>query len=210
MYIARNHAIQVPFQLKTRTKRADQKALLDSGATENFIHPRVVQRLQLKTKKLVKPRSVRNVDGTLNKAGRIEQAVEITVGYQGKKTKHNFFIADIGINDYLFGFPFFEATQLIVDWRKGKVLGPVTVESQDADKWKPSRRQQTGQRKKIPAWIRAIPDWEEGDEVWHRTVIGKMTVAQQLAIQAVDTKKKTWQEIVPPQYHKYKIWSEEE
>jgi hypothetical protein len=34
-------------------------------------------------------------------------------------------------------------------------------------------------------------------------------VAQQLAIQAMDKKKRTWQEIVHPQYHKYKIWSEE-
>jgi len=39
MYIARNHAIQVPFQLRTKTKRVDQKALLDCGATECFIHP---------------------------------------------------------------------------------------------------------------------------------------------------------------------------
>ena len=47
MYIARNHAIKVPLQLRTSRKRVDQKALLDSGATECFIHPQVVARLQL-------------------------------------------------------------------------------------------------------------------------------------------------------------------
>jgi hypothetical protein len=71
MYIARNHAIQVPFQLRTRKKRADRKALLDSGATECFIHPWMVQQLGLKTKNLAKPWKVRNVDGTPNQAGEI-------------------------------------------------------------------------------------------------------------------------------------------
>jgi len=55
MYIARNHAIQVPFQLRTKMKQVDQKALLDCGATKCFIHPRAVECLKLTTKKLVKP-----------------------------------------------------------------------------------------------------------------------------------------------------------
>jgi hypothetical protein len=61
----------------------------------------------------------------------------------------------------------------------------------------------------VPLWICTLPDWEEGDEVWQQVTIRKSTVAQQLAIQATDKKKQPWQEIVPPQYHKYKIWSEE-
>jgi hypothetical protein len=61
----------------------------------------------------------------------------------------------------------------------------------------------------VPLWIRALPDWEDGDEVWQQLMIWKSMVAQQLAIQAVDKKKRPWQEIVLPQYHKYKIWSEE-
>ena len=49
MYIARKHAIQVPFQLRTRRKQVDRKALLDSGATECFIHPCAVKQLKLAT-----------------------------------------------------------------------------------------------------------------------------------------------------------------
>jgi predicted aspartyl protease len=79
MYIARNHAIQVPFQLRTQKKQANRKALLDSGATECFIHPQMVQQLGLRTKKLQKPRKVRNVDGTPNRAGEIRQACEMTI-----------------------------------------------------------------------------------------------------------------------------------
>ena len=54
MYIAWKHAIQVPFQLRTRRKRVDRKALLDSGATECFIHPRAITQLKLITQTLQK------------------------------------------------------------------------------------------------------------------------------------------------------------
>jgi hypothetical protein len=140
MYIARNHAIQVPFQLRTRKKRADRKALLDSGATECFIHPRMVRQLGLKTKDLSKPRKVRNVDGTPNQAGEIRQACEMTIQYQGKKSKHNFFLANIGIDDVILGYPFFEDLLPNVDWGQGKVLGSVSLATEDANRWTPSKR----------------------------------------------------------------------
>jgi len=78
IYIAWKHAIQVPFQLQTRRKQVDQKALLDSGATECFIHPHMIQQLRLTTRKLPKARKVQNVDGTDNKAGQILEAVDLT------------------------------------------------------------------------------------------------------------------------------------
>jgi predicted aspartyl protease len=142
MYIARNHAIEVPFQLRTRKKRADRKALLDSGATECFIHPRMVRQLGLKTKDLSKPRKVRNVDGTPNQAGEIQQACKMTIQYHGKRSKHNFFLANIGIDDVILGYPFFEDLSPDIDWKQGKVSGAVGLETEDADQWKPPKRQE--------------------------------------------------------------------
>jgi len=95
MYIARNHAIQVPFQLRTKTKRVDQKALLDCGATKCFIHPCAVECLKLMTRTLVKPRKVQNVDGTPNKSGEILEAVDLLVNNNGQKASHAFFVANM-------------------------------------------------------------------------------------------------------------------
>jgi gag-polyprotein putative aspartyl protease len=66
VYVAKKKSIHASLLLHTGSKRAMKKALLDTGATENFIHPRVVKQLSLQTKKLSKPRKVKNVDGTLN------------------------------------------------------------------------------------------------------------------------------------------------
>jgi predicted aspartyl protease len=132
MYIARNHAIQVPFQLQTQKKRANKKALLDSGATECFIHPRMVQQLRLKTKNLQKPRKVQNIDGTPNKAGEIQQACKMTIRYQGKRSKHNFFLANIGIDNVILGYPFFEDLLPDINWKQGKITGNVSLETAES------------------------------------------------------------------------------
>jgi hypothetical protein len=101
----------------------------------------MVRQLGLKTKDLSRPRKVHNIDGTPNQAGEIRQACEITIRYHGKKSKHNFFLANISIDDVILGYPFFEDLLLNVDWGQGKVLGNVSLETEDADQWTPSRRQ---------------------------------------------------------------------
>jgi hypothetical protein len=97
----------------------------------------MVRQLGLKTKKLSKPRKVRNVDGTLNQAGEIWQACEMTIRYQGKRSKHNFFLANIGVDDVILGYPFFEDLLPDIDWKQGRILGDVSLETKDADRWKP-------------------------------------------------------------------------
>jgi len=78
-----------------------------------------------------------------------------------------------------------------------------------ANNWRPilkgSRQIET-----TPIWVKSIPGWEEGDKVWLQTRIAKTTVASQLAQDAADKKKHTWQEIVPKWYHCHgKVFSEE-
>jgi predicted aspartyl protease len=47
-------------------KLAAYKALLDSGATENFINPRMADKLGIGRIPMVNPRTVFNMDGTEN------------------------------------------------------------------------------------------------------------------------------------------------
>ena len=59
--------MKVPISFRTSHAMTNKKILVDSGATNNFIHPCLVKRLGLGTNQLKKPKKVWNVDGTVDK-----------------------------------------------------------------------------------------------------------------------------------------------
>jgi predicted aspartyl protease len=61
-----NRTIYANFPLQTAKRTTDERGLLDSGATHNFIDIRTIIRLGIGTRKLKIPRTVMNVDGTTN------------------------------------------------------------------------------------------------------------------------------------------------
>ena len=69
MYLARYQSMKIPVSFRTAYTRADKQILVDSGATDNFIHPQLIRRLVLGTQKLEQSRKIWNIDGTNNKAG---------------------------------------------------------------------------------------------------------------------------------------------
>jgi hypothetical protein len=77
---------------------------------ECFIHPRIIEQLQLKKVKLPKPQKVKNVDGMLNQSGEVTEGVNLIVKHDGKPQKHLFYVANIGEDDLILGYPFLEAT----------------------------------------------------------------------------------------------------
>ena len=58
---------------------ADEKVLIDSDATTNFLDRRVAKQLGFKPKKLEHPVPVKNVDGTPNKDGQLTHYVHLWV-----------------------------------------------------------------------------------------------------------------------------------
>ena len=68
MYVSdRKNCINVNF-IFDKNKVAE-KALLDSGATDNFIDQRTVNRLHISMRRLAKPHILYNVNKTENKSG---------------------------------------------------------------------------------------------------------------------------------------------
>ena len=63
------NAMNLPFKFQNIRETAAGIALVDSGATENFIDFRTAIRWRVGVRELPRPRKVFNVDGTENKAG---------------------------------------------------------------------------------------------------------------------------------------------
>ena len=63
------------------------EALLDSGATGLVMSSEFARKQGFKLKKLERLMNVRNVDGSLNKKGPIENTVEVNIYYQGHRER---------------------------------------------------------------------------------------------------------------------------
>jgi gag-polyprotein putative aspartyl protease len=104
-------------------KWAENHALLDTGATECFIHPQLVNKLGLKERPLQQPQNVHNVDGTINQAGKTTTGVELTLKLNGKPCDHLFFVTDIGEDDVSWAIPSLNHSILPSIGKKGSYLG---------------------------------------------------------------------------------------
>jgi hypothetical protein len=80
-------------------------ALIDSGATENFINQRTAERWKMLTKELVQPRPIVNMDGTENKAGKVTKACILKVELNGQEELQKFYVTNLGFNRVLLGYP---------------------------------------------------------------------------------------------------------
>jgi hypothetical protein len=96
-------------------KRAETIALIDSGATENFLNLSYAKWLRLPIKRLSTARKLFNVDGTENKAGKLQFYMDMQVQMGAAKTQLQFFLSDLGDHKAILGYPWFAAVQPNID-----------------------------------------------------------------------------------------------
>ena len=75
--------MRVPVSLCTSYSMADKQALVDSGATNNFMHPRFAEQMKLGTRKLSQAHKIWNLDGSLNKGGLLTHYINLEVQTKG-------------------------------------------------------------------------------------------------------------------------------
>ena len=163
-------------------------ALVDTGATHNFLSPAFVKHHHLELTPLNRPRLIRNIDGTSNKGGRITHFIDldVTLGSQPQHWFHKekrtlrFYIANLGQDHVILGFLWMAAEQPKLNWtdsdQNPKVLmGPTN-------------------------WL-AKHGWTPGDEVI--MCLRHATHAQQLAEAAWVKEEQPWTTRVPSELHDF-------
>src|SRR5712671_737106 len=96
LYISRFTSVMMPFDLYSQKGRQEERALVDSGATANFVDYKTVKRLGLGSNKL---------DGMLNVAGNITHACDLLVSQGRKQVRTRFFVTNLGGDRFIFGYP---------------------------------------------------------------------------------------------------------
>jgi hypothetical protein len=99
----------VHFFIHTKSKRAEALALVDSGATENFMNLDYARYLHLPIQQLTQPRKLYNVDRTSNQSGNLLYYSDLSVQMGDKRITLRFFLSNLGENKAILGYPWFAA-----------------------------------------------------------------------------------------------------
>jgi hypothetical protein len=132
VYITRYRSMRIPVSICTRYFMADKKALVDSGATDNFMHPNFAKRMGLGMKTLPKPKKIFNIDNTTNKSGMITHYLDLNVVTKGIHKEMRFLVTDIGQEEVLLGYPWLATFEPKFDWRSATMeprFMPVIISS---------------------------------------------------------------------------------
>ena len=123
IFIPRQRQVKVKVKIRSKGYQAGVYALIDSGATDNFIAPHVVNQFQIPTYDLQETRIIRNVDGTKNSIGNVSRAVNLKIRHNDIETTQCFMIINLGSDSILLGYPFLAANNPQIDWSNGTFKG---------------------------------------------------------------------------------------
>ena len=127
----------VCFFIHSKSKRAESIALVDSGATENFMNLEYTKYLKLPIKKLPEPQKLFNVNGTTNRDGELQFFTDLQVQMGTQCTNLRFFLSNLGENKAILGYPWFVVVQPWINWKKGWINHaqlPIILRAPDAAK----------------------------------------------------------------------------
>src|SRR5882757_2411431 len=192
MSSTKRNALTIRFVLSTTQQT--EPALIDSGATENFLDPRIMIRLRLPTERLAQPRTIHNIDGTQNKAGSIRRKCRLTIHFGQEAKEMDFFVTDLGQDRIVLGFPFLRHFNPDIDWGEGKLRTHQEVAATPCD-----------------MWTHKLRVWKFDGKEAARNLIRKVTFAQQWAAKANEKIQRFLETDVPFEYRRHKkVFSEKE
>ena len=158
------------------------------------------------------PRKLQNADGSPNVGGGLKYYTKLEVVTGDTPHLLRFYIANMGPDDLILGYPWFAATNAHPDWTTSTLPASVIIHTKGVASGKPMRSVWVAGMRTT---IRNRPFLEAGEELYLRIMkidpaqAAKTTMAQQLAKHAADKIVRTWDQIVPPHYHEYaKVFSE--
>ena len=113
-------ALRFPIKLRYKARTVTTTALIDCGATGNFIDPSLVGRLLLPSQ-TIPPLQAFNVDGTANKQGRITVATTVHCQASNFKDDLTLMIVGLGQSQVVLGMPWLTKHNPWIDWEKKTV-----------------------------------------------------------------------------------------
>jgi len=147
---------------------------------------------------------VYNVDGTLNQGGSITHEVTLMMTHKGHKEKVVFEVCDLGKSTVIIGYTWLQKHNPMIDWKTGDIK--FTRCPQECNVATKKHKQKKASAFKYKASVEEVDeeaeekeyedDEETEDDIYIRVLEHIREVEKKV-------KKKTDEEMVPPQFHVY-------
>src|SRR5713226_6594237 len=190
-------------EMKIQIETVDTKekmevdALLDSGATGLYVDREFVKKNRLNTRKLHTPIPVYNVDGTQNAQGSISEVIDFIMKIDDHNERATFAVTGLGKKNLIVGESWLKIHNPEIDWITGKIKFTHCPRRCDV-KIKHDRM----------VWKKKKADEDRIFMVFQEHPLEESSIrniSQNLAIEAEKKKiKKSFEEIVPSAYHRFK------
>jgi hypothetical protein len=109
----------LPVAIGMKKQTVETQALLDCGASSEFMDSEFVKLHDILLIKLRKPWITRNTDGTLNEQGVVTHKAVINLGINRKEEPTSFFIAGLGKDNVILGLTWLRKHNPIINWKEG-------------------------------------------------------------------------------------------
>ena len=201
MYIQQISSVNTKVTFRTLSEQAEETALVDSGATENFINHDMWSSMGIGRRPTARPMTVYNVDESENKQGKITHYCWLRVIFQGRSRLQKFFIASLGKDSIILGYPFLYVFNPTMNWQKGVLSGgEVSIQT---PRYKYCYRDLRKVQQEAIAQVGKPP---KGEAIFMRR-----SIAQDWAREANKNKVTLTEDTLPEEYKRHaKVFSEEE
>jgi len=208
---ARGTSIILPIEIGTTDTSEVHfiKALLDSGATGNFIDKDFVRMKGISTRNISRPIPVFNVDGSPNEAGQISEVVDMVLHYRTHSERMLLTVSNLGKQSMILGYTWLKDHNPEVNWQTGEVQmnrcpprceGYCAIRKERASQKKveakavnicqsrPSPEHVEGSEEdKMPLWICEV-EYEPGDRLFMTRIFSEPAVEDLYATSTISQK----------------------
>jgi hypothetical protein len=117
VFACKYKSLQTPTLLQLSHSKAERQVLVNSGATDNFINPKLLRRMKIGQVPLQRTQTIWNIDGTHNKVGSITHYVDLQIRAGTKVQDMKFLVTDIREDKIILRYPWLAAFQPKINWK---------------------------------------------------------------------------------------------
>jgi len=121
------NALYIPMHTRTKLGTHVLPALIDTGATQNFLSRDTAEKLNLTWKEDNTPKPMTNADGSKCGSGVITQYCDIPMKLDSLWKEERFYEAETGNDQVVLGIPWLVNFKPTIDWTKGTITEVLEV-----------------------------------------------------------------------------------